>query len=301
MQLKQEVIKSVVYDALGSLPKIVSELTLSNQNLMINATSNEILVAAIRTDTSSKIAVPNDKSANAGALSFFMMQNITAPVLMVTGQLSNEDQEENPNEPLNQLFSNVKSHQTENDWNHLVRFDPLHAAQQYITEIHNQIATSETMFASIISTWCSKQRSKLQKRIDQQYEIAISVLPMRHRAHDVLQQYAYQFARIECQLQAAQDLAKFNGIKPILLYDQESITQSSNTVYTIHEVEWGSVKRNLFVKRLTQSISNRPNAAYLEAHYHRKINNLNIPHMLKLVYLYENQLFDHSYELWMIF
>jgi serine/threonine protein kinase len=74
-----------------------------------------------------------------------------------------------------------------------------------------------------------------------------------------------------------------------------------STVYTLDEIEWGTINKNLFVKRLTQPIPNRPYTSYLEAHYHRKITNLNIPNILKLSYLYENLLPNSLNEFWMIF
>jgi hypothetical protein len=297
LAIKQEVMKGIVYDALGSISKTVFELMLGNQNLMINAISNEILVGALRTDTNDRIEIINDESKNAGILRYFMMQTITAPALMVTDHLFNEDNDEITND----LLSYVNYDQPENDLSDLRTFDLLQEAQRYLIEIHHQIIASETMFITTVSTWCSRQKTKLLNQINQQYDAAITVLPVRHQAHDILQQYAHQFVRIECQLQAAQDLAKFNGKKPLIHLSTESNSLSSTTVYSIHEIEWGSIKKNLFVKRLTHPIPNQPNTSYLEAHYHRKMTNINIPHIIKLTYLYEHQLSNGLYELWMIF
>jgi hypothetical protein len=297
LAIKQEVMKNVVYDALGSILKTALEFMFSNQNLTINATSNEILVAALRIDTNDRTEIVNEESRNAGILRCFIMQTITAPALMVTDLLFTEENDEIGNN----LLSDVNVSQPESEMPVFKPFDLLQEAHRYIIKIQNQMINAEMMFTTTVSTWCTRQKTKLQKQINQQYQIAMTVLPVRHQAYQILQQYAHQFVRIECQLQAAKDLAKFNGKKPFIRPVDQSNSLSPTTVYRIDEIEWNSIKKNLFVKRLTQPIPNRPYASYLEAHYHRKITQINIPNIIQLTYLYENQLSDHSYELWIIF
>jgi hypothetical protein len=279
------------------MSKIVLELMFSNQYLMINATSNEILVAALRMNINNQIETIGEESVNAGIFRYFMTQTFTTPILMITDRLFNEEYDE----PRNNSLVYAKDSQLEFDQFESVDFNPLQEAHRYLDEIHHQITKSQTIFITTISTWSSQQKSKLQKQIHQQYEAAVTILPVRHQAHDILQQYTHQFMRIECQLQAAQHLAKFNGKKPLIRLTTDSDSRLPTTVYTIQDIEWGSMNKNLFVKRLTRPIPTRPDTSYLEAHYHRKITNLNIPHIIKLIYLYENRLPDGSYELWMIF
>jgi len=297
LAIKQEVMKSVVYDALGSILKTTLEFMFSNQNLTINATSNEILLAALRIDTSDRIEIVNEESKNAGILRSFIMQTITAPALMVTDYLFTEENDEIGHH----LLLDVNSPQPENDLPVFKPFDPLHEAHQYLIKIQNQMINAEMIFTNIVATWCTRQKTKLEKQINQQYQLAMTVLPVRHQAHEILKQYAHQFVRIECQLQAAKDFAKFNGKKPFIRPADESNSSSPTTVYRIDEIEWDSITKNLFVKRLTHPIPNRPYVSYIEAHYHRKITQINIPNIIRLTYLYENQLSDDSYELWMIF
>jgi hypothetical protein len=295
--IQQEIMKGVVYDALGLLPSIVSDLMIANQNLTINATSNEILVSALRVDVDDRPEILDEESANVSTLKCFMKQTFITPVLIVTDLLFNEES----NATRNNLLSSTKSRYSEFSNLDFASANPLQEAQQYLKEIHQHIKTSEKMFRTTISTWCSRLKDKLKQQIGQQYDAAITVLPVRHRVHDILQQYIQQFVRIECQLQAAQDLAKFNDKKPFIRSSMKSNPDSSKTVYSFDEIQWGSINKNLFVKRLTHSIPAQPYASYLEAHYHRKMTNLNIPNIIKLTYLYENQLSDGSYELWMIF
>lgn len=297
LAIEQEVMKGIVYDALGTMSKTALDLMSSNQNLMINAASNEILVSALRIDTTDRIDTINDESKNAAILRYFMMQTITAPALMVTDHLFSDDM----NQAQNNLLPSVNDHQQENDLNEIKNVDPLQVANKYLSEVQVQINAAENMFNTTVGTWCARQKAKLKKQISQQYEAAIAILPVRRQTHEILQKFTNQFIRIECQLQAAQDLAKFNGKKPIIHRTSSSSSSTITTGYRIDAIEWGSIKKNLFVKRLTRSISGHPDTSYLEAHYHRKMNNLNIPNIIKLTYLYENELPDHSYELWMIF
>ena len=298
LSVQQEIMKGVVYDALLSLSTIVSKLILANQSLTITATSNEILVAALRVDIDDRREMIDEEDkglANTGVLKCFMKDTFTIPALMITDLLFDEDS----HVVTHSLLSSTKPlHSMVSQYN-LSTFNPLQEAQNYLKEIREHIINSERMFRTTISRWCSRQKDKLKQQIAQQYKAAIAVLPVRHRVHDLLQQYVHQFIRIESQLQAAQDLAKFNGKKPSIRLTNKG--DSSETVYSFDEIEWGSIKKNLFVKRLNHPILKSPFASYLEAHYHRKMTTLNIPNIIKLTYLYENRLANGSYELWMIF
>lgn len=292
--IKQEIMKTVVYDAIGSMSKNILDLILSNQNLMNNVTSNEILISALRSDTNDYYQIINDESKNAGILRYFMMQTITVPVLMVTDHLFNPENDDSGEYLLSNLDSQIEN-------NSSINIDTLQETQQYLNDLENQIINSETMFDTTVLTWCTRLKTNIQKQISQQHQAALSVLPIRHQVHQILEKYAQQFIRIECQLQATQHLAKFNGEKPLICVNTEPDPPLLPTVYTINDIIWGSIKNNLFVKRLTTPLPNRPYISYIEAHYHRKITNLNIPNIIKLTYLYENRLSNGSYELWMIF
>lgn len=301
--IEQEVMKGIVYDALGTVSKTALDLIESNQNLMINAIANEILISTIRNDTNDPTENNNNNNEeikNGEVLKYFMMQTITAPALMVTDQLFNDDM----NNIRNNLLPSIDDQHSNNNNNsyQLRTFDSTQIANQYLNEIENQINTSEKMFDTTVSTWCTQKKNKLLKQINQQCDLAISLLKVTHQAHEVLQKFIKPFVHIECQLQAAQNLAKFNGKEPIILTNNQTyLSSSTTTIYRIDEIEWGSIKKNLFVKRLTCPIVDQPDISYLEAHYHRKMNHINIPNIVKLSYLYENRLSENSYEVWMIF
>jgi hypothetical protein len=296
--IQQEIMKGVIYDALGLLPSFVSDLMNSNQNLTINASSNEILVAGLRVDIDDRSEILDEESVNTSTLKCFMKQTFITPALMVTDLLFNEETNATKN---NLLSSNKSRYSDHSNFDSSSSINPLQEAQQYLKELHHHIKTSEKMFSTTISTWCSRLKDKLKQQITQHYDAAVIVLPVRHRVHGILQQYIHQFVRIECQLQAAQDFAKFNGKKPLIRSSTKLNSDSPTTVYSFDEIEWGSINKNLFVKRLTHPIPSQPYTSYLEAHYHRKLTNLNIPNIIKLTYLYENRLRDGSYEIWMIF
>ena len=289
MIIQQEIMKGVVYDALGMLPTIVSNLIKSNENLTINVISNEILIAALREDVNEQSDQFDRNEGNRSILKCFMRETFTTPALMITDLLFNEEN----NEKRIHLLSSTQSPSLPSI--------PYHDAKQYLNEIHHHIKTSETMYSTTISKWCSRLKDKLKQRIDQQYNAAVHLIPFRDRIHSVLQLYVHQFVQIECQLQAAQDLAKFNGKKPIIRTSKRRKSDSVNTVYRLEEIEWDSINEHLFVKRLVHPITNQPYTSYLEAHYHHKITHLNLPNLIPLTYLYENYLSNNSYELWMIF
>ena len=73
------------------------------------------------------------------------------------------------------------------------------------------------------------------------------------------------FTKIECQLIAAQDLAKFNGVKPTI---EDKLTRAGN-VFNLHDAEWGT-KENETIKRLNYSsvMADNVHLSYLEGHYH---------------------------------
>ena len=215
LSIQQEIMKGVVYDALGSLSRIVSDLMLANESLTINATSNEILVAALRVDTDDRMGrmdEENKELANTSIFKCFMKQTFTTPALMITDLLFDEDN----HVASHNLLPSAKFRHSIVPECDLSTGTPLQDAQKYFKEIREHIINSEKMFHTTISKWCSRQNDKLKQHIAQQHKAAVVVLPVRDRVHDLLQQYVHQFIRIEFQLQAARDLAKFNGEKPSL-------------------------------------------------------------------------------------
>jgi serine/threonine protein kinase len=85
-------------------------------------------------------------------------------------------------------------------------------------------------------------------------------------------------------------LQKFSGQTPII---DTSITLGQGAFFVIHPAQWADEKY-LVVKKLKQPSLDEPNLQYIEAHYHRKITKLGIPHTVPLLYLCMNPRNENS-------
>ncbi|CAF3071322.1 unnamed protein product [Rotaria sp. Silwood2] len=146
--------------------------------------------------------------------------------------------------------------------------------------------------------WITQKRQEFCDCIDRSYRYIIKTFNKRQRADSLSRQFLGRFAQIECQLLAAEDLAQFYGIQPIL---HEYIGQGG--YFRIERAEWGNVQ-GLVVKRSSQTDLDDPYMPYLEAHYHRIVTELMpINAIVPLLYLYEHELNSSdetstTYELW---
>ncbi|CAF5005398.1 unnamed protein product, partial [Rotaria sp. Silwood1] len=104
----------------------------------------------------------------------------------------------------------------------------------------------------------------------------------RKKAYALVRRYADQFARIECRLVANLDFAKHHGMKPNINIQEEL---SRGGFFSIHSASWDA-EQSLVAKIILDPMAH-PDVAYLEAHFHRTVANLNIERTVPLRYLYE--------------
>ena len=289
LAIQHEIMKSVVYDAQGSMSKNYLDSLINNQNLIFNATSNEILITSLKTSIGDCIDNLDEQSINRGILRSFIIQTFTRPLLTVTDLLFDEQNDRT-------IQPTTYSRGNSFDANQLPEknFDFLPEAKKYLADLEQQIISLKDLFIPTIAKWSNKQKDKIISLIDQQHKIATDILPIRQQVHDILQHHILPFLRIECELKGAQDLAKFNGMTPTI---RSTDSPSTNTIYVVEPIEWASKTDHLFVKHLADSFLKNIHFSYFEAHYHRKITNLNIPNTVKLTYLYV----DNQFSVWMIF
>lgn len=140
-----------------------------------------------------------------------------------------------------------------------------------------------------------RQRTVLENLIEQTYSTVSPQLSLQQETVKRIEIHTHRFITIECELRAAQDMARFPDHTPKL-----RLEQSRSTVFSIFVADWGDEK-NLIVKKLTQPIPDQPHVAYYEAHHHLQIEKLQHPYIINLRYLYSHRLDDGSSELWMIF
>ncbi|CAM4856902.1 unnamed protein product [Rotaria socialis] len=146
-----------------------------------------------------------------------------------------------------------------------------------------------------IELWRDQERAKLLSRIQAHYDAARPLLSLTQETHSLIEKHISHFIDIECQLCAAEDMAKMNGLIPEIRSGD-----SKSTMFSLFTAAWGD-KKNLLVKKLSRSLPDQPIAAYYEAHYHRRVAKLCVPNIFHLSYLYEHRLDEQIFELWMIF
>ncbi|CAF0832596.1 unnamed protein product [Didymodactylos carnosus] len=156
-------------------------------------------------------------------------------------------------------------------------------SNKYLLKVKSKLEKFEKIFERNLNEWIKSKKLSFAKQIEQNYNLALKCLAVRKTAYELSNRYSGQFARIECKLLAARDLVKFNGVVPNI---DESTFLGSGSFFRVHEAQWGS-KTELVVKRLKEPLSEYPYIQYLEAHYHRKITRLELPHTGPLLYLYE--------------
>lgn len=167
----------------------------------------------------------------------------------------------------------------------------LDIAQQYLNDLRSGLINQKNSLNLILGKWCDHEKDELKEKIDQQYRLAEQFLPQREKAYELANKYAEQFARFECKLIVAQNLASFNGHIPTLNL-MEEISIDDNMFFELYSADWLD-KKDLIVKKLKIT----SNLQYLEAHNYRKLSKLDIPNFLPLLYLYQND----DNELWMFF
>ena len=149
--------------------------------------------------------------------------------------------------------------------------------------MRQNIVKQNPLFKQNIYKWIEIKQSQFIARIRAGHQYAIVHLQQRIEAHLLTGKYTDKFAMLECRLIAAKDLAKFDGIKPIIFEDQRL---GVGGFFNVHAAEWAD-KQNLAVKRqIPSTVEKYPETSYMEAHYHRAITNAHQKNVVPLSYLY---------------
>jgi serine/threonine-protein kinase RIO1 len=161
----------------------------------------------------------------------------------------------------------------------------LEYARKLLVKMRQNIVEEKPLFGKNLLEWIQTKQSEFIKRIDQGHQYAIDTMEQRKKVNELTQKYTQKFAILECKLIAAKDLAKFNGIKPII-FEEELL--GSGGFFNVYAAQWGD-KQNLAVKRqLPAMLYDYPEASYMEAHYHRAITNAHQMNVVPLLYLYHD-------------
>lgn len=168
--------------------------------------------------------------------------------------------------------------------------------QRCISSMKERLEEQKATMSRAVALAGNRQGQLLESLIEGIYSAASPQLVLQQETLDRIEVHTPRFIAIECELYAAQDMARFPGQIPELRCEQNR----STTVFSIFSADWGNEK-NLIVKKLTQPIPDQPYVAYYEAHYHLQVAKLEHPFIINLRYLYNHHLDDGSSELWMIF
>lgn len=130
--------------------------------------------------------------------------------------------------------------------------------------------------------WIEDEHGKFSKKVNGCFKMVCRTIEDRARAYELTRLFSARFARIECRLQANIDLAKHYGSHPII---DRQVVLGTGGFFTVHPAVWDN-ENALVAKILREHITNQ-DFAYMEAHFHRILTHLNVPHMIQLKYLYE--------------
>ena len=130
--------------------------------------------------------------------------------------------------------------------------------------------------------WIDKEHAKFSKKINGCFKVVCHTIEDRDRAYELTRLFSARFARIECRLQANIDLARHYGSRPII---DKQVILGTGGFFTVHPVVWDD--ENTLVAKILRDYITDQDFAYMEAHFHRILTNLNVPHMIHLKYLYE--------------
>jgi hypothetical protein len=167
-------------------------------------------------------------------------------------------------------------------------------ADYCFTQMAQQIEEQKKKFGENLIAWIKEQRKTFNNNIQSNYEYITKYLLKQQTLHKLILQLSGPFAKIECQLLAAIELAKRNGVAPIIGGEI-----GRGGFYSVHAAQWGS-DNNLAVKKLLNLTEEHTYMAALEAHYHRVATLVCPNHVVPLLSVYENNINDHQRELWLI-
>ncbi|CAF4033905.1 unnamed protein product [Rotaria sordida] len=286
--IRDDVDEFVKFYACKSLLRVVLD-----ESLLNNADTNEFLVS---TQQSVFTQLPDTDDETTCQL--FLFDTLFTSFILIGDILIETDEEDDQPKPkqkksqLNQLKTRLRQCVIKKtNWSK--QMNPKDIAQQYLNNIRAGLISQKNLLNQIIEELLEVKKNELRQKIEQQCQIAKKFIPQRERAYHLANQYAENFACVECKLIVAYNLKNFNGHIPKLNTTEPIIFDENNNYCEFYSAEWLD-KKDLIVKKFKTNISN---LQYLESHYHRKVTQLNSSCFLSLSYLYEHE----ENELWMIF
>ena len=278
--VRSQIITPAVRETLRKFMNYVLEYITSNSDLIRGAVFNEILIGALgRQEISDFVSLLlGDQFFNnpTAASILYMVNTISTPIIQCAQNLQNLD------------FSDVAENENQKE-----KIDSF--VRRYLITMRTSIEKQRDTMKEAVKLWGDQQKAVLRSILELNYERVFPLLDANQQTLKYLEQHIGDFIFIECELRAAQDMARFHGNELEI-----KSGEIKATVYSIFTVNWGDEK-NLVVKKLSQPLSDQPNASYYEAHYHLKVTNLCHPNIIGIRYLYMNRLDDQNSEIWMIF
>jgi hypothetical protein len=167
-------------------------------------------------------------------------------------------------------------------------------ANYCLTKIVKELEEQKDTFSRNLITWVGEQEKSFNKNVSANYEYITTHLSDQQALHNLISQFSSHFAKIECQLLAAVELARRGGVIPTI---GEELGRGG--FYKVLAAQWGS-ETNLAVKKLLRRSDEDGQMVALEAHYHRTATLLCPNHIVPLLHVYENNINDTERELWLI-
>jgi len=290
-----QIIKPAIRETLHKFMGYILEHIASNCDLTRGAVFNEILIEILgRQEISDFVALLLDDHATKKPLSasiLYMVNTISTPILQCAQNLQNLDFS---NETA-RMASSAEMQKLLRDQNKITQSRVDSIVRVHLLSMQTIIEKQQDTMTQAVRLWGDQQKAILRSLIDVHYKTVSPLLNSHQETLKHLEQHIWRFIITECELCAAQDMAKFNGSKPEIRSGD-----SKSTIFSIFTVDWGDEK-NLVMKKLSQPLPGQPNAAYYEAHYHRKVANLRHPNIVNPHYLYKYIINNQTSELWMIF
>ncbi|CAF3086238.1 unnamed protein product [Rotaria socialis] len=293
--VRLQVITPAVRETLRNFMNHVFEHISSHSGMIQDVVSNEILFGALRNQEISDFSallLDGYAMKNTGATSIlYIVNTISTPVLVCSRNIQQVGVE---GETASRVFlEEIRQLPTVHDKNRPKQLND--QIYRYLSNIEMMLVEKKNEMQQAIELWRDQERAKLLSRIQAHYDAARPLLSLTQETHSLIEKHISHFIDIECQLCAAEDMAKMNGLIPEIRSGD-----SKSTMFSLFTAAWGD-KKNLLVKKLSRSLPDQPIAAYYEAHYHRRVAKLCVPNIFHLSYLYEHRLDEQIFELWMIF
>ena len=287
------VIRPTVRQTMSScMDHLLSELR-SSPDLHETMIANEILVEALGqqdlTDFTTSLFVDR-RNEKGSATSILYMVNTTSIAMMACAStFENEFWEDVSSSRARDMLTeeNAREFRSQREM----------TVSRVLSKIQKKLAAEKSKLLEAVRLLGRRREWMLGLLIRKHYRDKSSRYVGRQDTLDHLQQYAGHFCQIECELIAAQSMAKFVGQTPLVVAQQDR----QSTMCGDFTVDWGDEK-NLTVKKLRQPLTGHSGGAnYYQAHYHHRVARFRHPHIFNLRYLYLHSLDNQTSELWMIF